>query len=1436
VRATVTVVTPQFGQREDAAIEALAETPSGEVLAELARLVDADQRAPALLDGVPIEPMTPAAASGLRDGAILTLGHPGSHPGSQVGAGAFGRGIRHTGCLELRVVGGPDAGAIHPLPRGETTIGRGSSCDVTLNDADVSRHHAAITVTGEAVTVADVGSTNGSRLDGVEIGREPVVITPGMRVRIGESTLVVFAPDEPPLALVSMPDGSRAYNRPPRLDSPPQPVRVEFPSRPPEHIPTKLPIVATIAPLVAGVVLALIMRRPEYLLFTGLSPAMMVGQWVSERVGRRRADRARRAAYQAAARVAHAELAVALATEEAERRRRAPDLATLRKIAAAPSSRLWERRAADPDFLHLRLGCGALPATVEVANADGPAAYVHDVPVTISLPDVGVVGIAGPRARTAALARSLVCQLATLHSPRDLAVVLLTEPTRADAWEWIRWLPHVRPADLTGCQALLGLDQETVASRVGELGALVDQRHRPGLAEPHPSVVVIIDGARALRGTAGLAELLADGPTAGVQAICLDADESRLPEECGAVVTYTGAVAGTLQVRVAGASGVTEAVADGICIDRAERIARALAPLRDGTAATGTQGLPAAVRWLELAGTTATGGPPNLVDEIVQRWRRSCGGCTQVTLGMGANGVVAVDIARDGPHALVAGTTGSGKSELLQTLVTSLAVANRPDELTFVLVDYKGGAAFSSCATLPHTVGLVTDLDGSLVERALVSLRAELKRRESLLASAGATSIERYREAGHTLARLVIVVDEFASLADELPDFVGGLIGIAQRGRSLGVHLVLATQRPEGVVSADIRANTNLRICLAVMRDGESRDVIDTSDAARIGRGTPGRGYLRTGHGELQAFQCGWVGGPAAASGGARITVRRSPFRALTTPLPSRQAPAGGADATTDLDLIVDGCRRAAVALAIDSPPSPWLPPLPEVVASRPGDDRPLAAALGVRDVPARQAREPYVVDLARTGHLLVAGSARSGRSTTLRTLAALLARSTPTADLHMYAFDCAGGALAGLAALPQVGALVSGQEPERARRLISMLVDELTKRQEVLAAGGFGSIVEQQAASRHPLAHVVVLLDGWESFVASFDDVDAGTIVDGIFRLLREGAAVGVHVVASSGHAGLVGRLASSVDDRLVLRLADRGDFALAGIPARSVPAELPAGRGFLAGDLTQLQVCLLDDDATGSGQLAALARIARDATIRDAATDGGAGAPSKRPRRVDPLPAQIELRAIAEGCPGQPGSAQVVLGVGGDELAAVRIDLLEAGPGFVIAGPPRSGRSTALSTLAVGLRANGWPTIAITARPSPLGSFSDACFDARDAAFDDAIRAAATPLAILVDDAELVTDTAAAGTLDQLMRHARDAGHVVAIAGTTDDLSVGFRGFIVDARRARTGVLLAPRGPLDGEALGARLARDTGGRLPPGRGLLVCRGAVSAVQLALP
>ena len=298
-----------------------------------------------------------------------------------------------------------------------------------------------------------------------------------------------------------------------------------------------------------------------------------------------------------------------------------------------------------------------------------------------------------------------------------------------------------------------------------------------------------------------------------------------------------------------------------------DRVARRLSPLCDATPETQHVALRSSIGFRELH--RAAGLDPLDAGALAAAWARPVG-APRALLGLTASGPHEIDLTRDGPHALVGGTTGSGKSELLQALVAGLAANHRPDDLGFVLVDYKGGAAFRECARLPHTLGLVTDLDEHLTARALASLTAELRRRERLLADAGAKDLDAYRAQcaagrfdGPRLARLVIVVDEFKLLADELPDFVSGLVRIAATGRSLGVHLVLATQRPSGIITGDMRANVSLRICLRVRDRADSDDVIDDASAASLNEAAPGRAFLRAGDGQLVPLQTAHVGGPA---------------------------------------------------------------------------------------------------------------------------------------------------------------------------------------------------------------------------------------------------------------------------------------------------------------------------------------------------------------------------------------------------------------------------------------------------------------------------------------------------------------------------------------------------------------------------------------------
>lgn len=1317
----------------------------------------------------------PLGAPGLRHGSLLGVGSPGPRRGAA------------SAVLELRVVSGLSAGLTHGLSRGEHIIGRGSSCAVHLDDPVCSRRHAVVTVGTDGVTVADLGSTNGLLLDGATVRTEPVPIMPGQLLRIGDSVLSLAVPADVPAVTRPTRDGTVAVNRPPRLAEAPTEVTIDWPTPPGLPATPRLAVIAVVLPVIAGVVLAVLFRMPQFLLFTLLSPLMMLGNYLSDRTGRRRGRRRAMADHEHAVRCAETDRDRAVALDSAARRRAVFDLAAVTTSALRPGQRLWERRPGDRDFLLVRVGTATWPGGVSLRR-DGRSEPVQapDLPVTVPLDAVGVLGLAGPDEPLLAIARGLLCQLATLHSPRDLRIVLLTTADLAARWAWARWLPQLRRVD-----------------SAAQLTALLDERQRERRTGPPDTVLVVHDSGR-LRAAPGVARLLAEGPAAGILALCLDRHERRLPAECRAVAAICGDVGSRLRLSLPPQGAAADVLADGLPLSVAAVIARALAPLRDPGDGAEPR-LPGQVRLLDLLGLPEPSG-----ESLAAAWA-----ATDLTpralLGGAARGPYGVDLVRDGPHLLVAGTTGSGKSELLQTLIAALAATMPPTAVQFVLVDYKGGAAFRDCARLPHTVGLVTDLDTHLTQRALRSLAAELTRRERTLAAAGASDLAGYL-GSEPLPRLVIIVDEFAALAQELPDFVRGLVAVAARGRSLGIHLVLATQRPGGAVTPEIRANTSLRIALRVTDEAESRDIVEQPGAARISKHTPGRALIRSGTEPATLVQTARVAGRAPPP---------APGPTVAVGWPTRSGPpADDGDGPTDLQRIVDAAQEAARLTGWQPLPSPWLPPLPDLLRLDELSDGPVGAAvLGLIDHPDEQRRSPLTFDLATDASLLIAGGQRSGRTTAVRTLLASLTRTWSADDVHVHVIDCAGGGLLAAERLPHCGCAIGRDDTARGRRLLARLVEETGRRQVLLARTGAASLAEHVGpkASRPP--YVVLVLDGWEGFVQSYEPVDAGQPVEALLRLIREGAAAGIRVVVTSDRGGLGVRLSGLIARRVVLPLADRSDYALAGIPARAVPAHLPPGRGLLPDTALECQLAVVSEDPSGAAQTAALDAIA--ATTR--------GPERHPPLRIAELPATVALDRLP--APDRP--MWTVLGRGGDEAEPIMLDLDALGSGLLVAGPARSGKSTALLVLAHGLLHTGTPVVAVTGRRSVLRSLAGvrALLGPAD---DEALRAATAdpPAVVLADDIESLVDAPVDRILAELVRD--DRGVTVIGAGRSDDLAGQFRGLGVDLRRRRTGLLLTP-GPLDGELLGVRIPRGLTEHLP-GRGYLVEHGSLTRVQVARP
>jgi DNA segregation ATPase FtsK/SpoIIIE, S-DNA-T family len=1387
--------------------------------------------------------------SELRDGDIVASGRGSGSPAPE-GDGAL---------WELAVVGGPGAGSRWRLGEGEYVAGRGEDADLVLPHSTVSpRHFRLLVEEGTGVGIEDLGSRNKTGLDGVVVNKLTLV-RPGQLIQAGACLLEVRDLPVADADVSTDGEGGLGFNRPARIRRARKETRVAFPAPPSEREAHPFPWIQVTAPLVLAGGAAMVMGEPRMLLFAVMSPVMAGSSFMSNR--KRTTKRAEKESgrYETELAAAEAALAQACATQTAEARRDFPDPAALAATATGPGRRLWERREGDVDALTMRVGLADLPADVVVTRRGGEESEppkLSWVPVTVDLGAAGVMGVAGPTPERRAVARWLVAQLAATRSPRELQVVVLTDADAGDDWEWVRWLPHVRVPEQQAPLALIGNDRTSREDRLRELVKLLDAR-QDAAKEQHgagvfsPAVVVVLDGVRSMRSLPGVPRLLREGPAVGIYSIGLDSDATRLAEEGKAEVLVDGS--GPLgELRVDGVPPVPNVLLDQVSPAWADEVARGLAPLRD-VGSEEESVIPDAVRFVDLARITLDN-----VDEVVARWTLG-GRTTEALVGASVDGPFSIDLKRDGPHGLVAGTTGSGKSEFLQTLVVSLALGNRPDAMNFVLVDYKGASAFGECERLPHTVGMVTNLDGHLTERALASLDAELQRREHVLRQLGAADVDTAwernpeRAAREGLARLVIVIDEFAELVHELPEFVTGLIRIARVGRSLGVHLILATQRPAGVVSSEMRANTGLRVALRMEDKHDSTEVLESPDAAAILRSTPGRGYVRTGGGgSLVQFQTARVAGRRKGSteGVPPARVIPAPWNRLAYPPPP--APPGeraSATAATDLSALVESIVAAAAKLDIPEPRRPWLPPLPSTVvldqlpASTGTEDAVVPVPFGLEDHPALQAQGPATFDVAGGGHLLVIGAARSGRSTVLRTLAAALARSVSPSDVHLYGLDFGNGALLPLAALPHCGAVVQRSETDRVERLVARLTDEVARRQALLAKAGYGDVAEQRDAARpgERLPYLVVLLDRWEGFTAQFPPDTASQVPASLTRLVREGLGAGVRFVIAGDRSLLSDRLSTLVDDKLVLRLADRNDYRMVNLSPKAIPDEMAPGRALRADSGSELQIALVTEDPSGQAQGEALRRLGEEAAGRWP-VEGRAN----RPFKVDVLPTSVtltEVAPLAAGARAADAPLWAFVGVGGDELNGFGVDLGAEGGGFVIAGPAKTGRSTALLGMAQSLLAGGASLLVICPRPSPLQGLVGqegvvGVFSGRPTpdAVAEVLGKASAPLAVLVDDAEAFARSEADEALREWFRNAAHGQAALVVAGSLEELKTEMRGVIAEAKKAKAGLLLSPPSTLDGDVVGVRLTKNLVGRTPPGRGLLARHGEVEVIQVPLP
>jgi S-DNA-T family DNA segregation ATPase FtsK/SpoIIIE len=1183
---------------------------------------------------------------------------------------------------------------------------------------------------------------------------------------------------------------------------------------------------------------------------------------------------------------------------------RHPDPDGLWATAAGP--RLWERRRTDDDHLVVRVALGPQElATLLIPPAGQPLddlepmcaaalqrflftyALVPDLPVAISLRVFAHIYIEGDADAVRSLVRAVIAQVAVFHAPDDVLVAVAAAPDRRPLWEWVKWLPHAlhpRKTDAVGQVRLVGSSVDEVHDVLADL---IEKRGRFGPGA-HPHVVIVADGV----------PVADDTDIDGVTVV-------RVGQRAPRVLDH-----GVLALRI-GAGGDddgrlhTSTIDLTVCLGRADRLgagqaeplARQLAPLRlsvhhrEENPLMVDVALPQLLALVDAARLdTATAWAPRAARDRLR-----------VPLGVDAAGArVHLDLKESalggmGPHGLLIGATGSGKSELLRTLVIALAVTHPPETLNFVLIDFKGGATFTRLDRLPHTSAVITNLRDELplVDRMTDAITGELVRRQELLRQAGNYAnihdYERARAGGTVLAalpELLIICDEFSELLSSKPDFIDMFVQIGRLGRALGVHLLLASQRLEEGRLRGLDTHLSYRIALRTFSTHESRVVLGVADAYELPQ-QPGHALLKTGTEPLRRFRAAYVSAayrtPAGPGSGptAPPTFEIREYTTASAPFPPAASstestvdePEPPVDAPTLLDVLVGQLAGHGV------PAHPvWLAPLREAPAlnqvlpplgvltdrgltvREPRVMGALQAAVGLTDLPFEQRRDVLWLDLSgANGHVAIVGGPQSGKSTALRTLICSLTLTHTPSEVQCYVLDFGGGSLASLRGLPHVGGVAPRQDRALLRRTVAEIRGVLDERERLFADRSTDSMATFRrmcaagtvADARH--GDVFLFVDNWATFRTENDDLESA-----LTDIATRGLSYGVHVVATAGRwLDFRPGIRDLLGTRLELRLGEAADSYLNRKAAVNVPENTP-GRGITASGTHFITALPRIDSRHDAFDLTDAQAVLTEAVAREYS-----GPPAPSVRR---LPAHVPFDTVLTAALATESAGLTLpLGLAENDLLPACVDFATE-PHLLLFGDAESGKSTFLRMLAGVICARFTPEqariVVVDYRRSLLGAIGSEHligYGSGAAGTQELLHSVAeymrkrlpgpdvTPAElrdrswwqgpdcfVLVDDYDLVAGTQSnpVTPLVEFLAQSRELGlHLVLTRRSGGASRAMFEPVIQRLRE-----LGSPGVMLSGDrSEGALLGNIKPERLPPGRGWLITRrGGASLVQLA--
>jgi S-DNA-T family DNA segregation ATPase FtsK/SpoIIIE len=1141
----------------------------------------------------PLRADEPLASTGLLSGDRLTVNADRSGPRVE---------IRKSRTLDF--VTGPEAGRWVALGAGggEVPVGRGSPGGYSISVAEgLEAKHFTVSVDNELqATVTAVGAA-------ISVNDQP--LTAGESVQVFDDDLIRAGLHG--FAVRSYERHQMSRDRLMQLEFRPTPYRptlvqdskIEAIRRiPQESRNGRLQLIAMLLPMVAGLSLlaATLLgndssngvnsaRVAPSLVFVAISPLMILGSWYSNKRQGKKTFVQEVAEFNEVLDDRVRQMAAACQQERVSRWRAAPDIPALARRAIYQLPELWQRHRRTDDLLVVRLGEYDTASKVGYEIPDqgesdlidlahqrlSQYAMMREVPYTADLKHLGVIALVGKPAAVTRVSASLLVQITALHSPEDVVVVVMspsadrTSDAVLDLARASRFIPHSRSLSSPISGKHTATKREEADDLLGTLlGIAYDRLQRKASQDAPiwPWLVVFVD--ERLAPSPLLLSQLGDICSAASMSLIVSA-ETPSDVTRRARLTFSVGDKHSVATPTNPLERVEKVLATSVSAETFWATMRALAPLRDATESKAVAAIPRIADLFETLGVTG-----NLRDLISEKWTQSAKFDLKHPIGIGQNGPFNIDLVADGPHMLIGGTSGAGKSELLMSMIASLAVHHPPERVNFLFFDYKGGAGTQMFEALPHTVGSVTNLDGDLALRALTSLRAEIEYRMRLITHEhNCKDITEIWEKHPSKAppSLVLVFDEFATLVKEVPEFINGVVDVAQRGRSLGVHLILATQRPSGAINENIQANTNIRIALRMVDAAESSSVLGAPDAADIPVPLRGRGFVRLGPKQVLPFQSAYTGASSAEVSREPVVIR---------PLGSDAPLVGGGTAggETQGARVVNEIVALWAQLGRTAPRQPWRPDLPEVL---PREDLATCITssttdfvLGILDDPKRQAQPLAVWDSRSTTSLMVFGSSKSGKTMLLRNMGRTAADQHHRSVWNLVTIDLGTRGLDALKYSSNTVLTANADDLESVTRALRYLQGEVAHRRTLLAEHACADY-EQLSERVENLPRLLVLVDDFQNFGGTFGGSAYGSQVPEIelamfITNVSDSGACGVHfVIGADRRSSIRSTLHSAIPSRIVLRQGDEMGYFDFGINiARGSVPKLPAGRGFWLDD----------------------------------------------------------------------------------------------------------------------------------------------------------------------------------------------------------------------------------------------------------------------------